>query len=391
MAVAWCWFVACLFGHLVLWVGIFNRLHSVPLPWRAIKKLEKATLLLASVPWFAAIASWLTSLPHVPSWCDWLVVRAYAALCLVLAAVFLPRWLLWRLSHRTPSLLVSNDTRVVDVERTLGLELAGTRNTRWLATWPGNEIFRLSIHEKTLVPPRWSASLDGLSIAHLSDLHFTGQIRREFFEYIADQANAFDADLLVVTGDIIDRADCLPWIAGVLGRLRARHGCYFVLGNHDKRLPDIPALRREIVRAGLVDLGGGWQWLTIGATKLLLVGTERPWFGPAPNLDDASLADSQHADSAFRILLSHSPDQLPWARRQRFDLMLAGHTHGGQIRFPWIGPVVSASRFGVRYASGVFFETPTLMHVSRGLSGVQPVRFRCPPELTKLVLKSKLL
>jgi hypothetical protein len=67
--------------------------------------------------------------------------------------------------------------------------------------------------------------------------------------------------------------------------------------------------------------------------------------------------------------------------------MLAGHTHGGQIRLPVIGPMVSPSRFGVRYASGVFHEAPTLMHVSRGISGLDPIRINCLPEVTKIILR----
>ena len=68
--------------------------------------------------------------------------------------------------------------------------------------------------------------------------------------------------------------------------------------------------------------------------------------------------------------------------------MLAGHTHGGQVRLPWIGAIVAPSRHGVRYASGTFFEPPTVMHVSRGLSAEKPLRWNCAPELTKLTLRS---
>jgi hypothetical protein len=89
----------------------------------------------------------------------------------------------------------------------------------------------------------------------------------------------------------------------------------------------------------------------------------------------------------FRIAVAHSPDQFGWARYYDFDLMLAGHTHGGQIRFPLIGPVFSPSHHGVRYAAGTFYQPPTLMHVSRGLSGTRPLRFNCPPELARLNLR----
>jgi uncharacterized protein len=86
-------------------------------------------------------------------------------------------------------------------------------------------------------------------------------------------------------------------------------------------------------------------------------------------------------------LLAHTPDRLRWAREHEIDLVIAGHTHGGQIRAPLLGPIVAPSHHGVRYASGTFFESPTLMHVSRGVSGLTPLRWNCSPEITRLVLK----
>jgi len=88
------------------------------------------------------------------------------------------------------------------------------------------------------------------------------------------------------------------------------------------------------------------------------------------------------------LLLSHAPDQLTWARRFDFDLMLAGHTHGGQIRLPLLGPIVSPSRLGTQYASGTFEREPTVLHVSRGTSSFMPLRWNCPPELAVLELRS---
>ena len=68
--------------------------------------------------------------------------------------------------------------------------------------------------------------------------------------------------------------------------------------------------------------------------------------------------------------------------------MLAGHNHGGQIRLPYLGALITPSRYGFRYAGGVYFEPPTLLHVSRGLAGTHPIRLNCPPELALLVLQS---
>ncbi len=90
----------------------------------------------------------------------------------------------------------------------------------------------------------------------------------------------------------------------------------------------------------------------------------------------------------FRLLLSHTPDHFAWARAHGVDLMLSGHNHGGQIVLPVIGPVFAPSRYGVRYAAGAFWSEPTLLYVSRGLSGRHPLRLNCPPELTRIVLES---
>jgi predicted MPP superfamily phosphohydrolase len=93
------------------------------------------------------------------------------------------------------------------------------------------------------------------------------------------------------------------------------------------------------------------------------------------------------ASDLFRVLLAHTPDRFTWARSENFDLVLAGHTHGGQLRFPLIGPVVCPSWHGTKYACGYFYKEPTLMHVSRGTGSLFPLRLDCPPEITRLVLK----
>ena len=87
-------------------------------------------------------------------------------------------------------------------------------------------------------------------------------------------------------------------------------------------------------------------------------------------------------------MLSHSPDQIRWARNHNIQLMLAGHTHGGQGRLPLLGPILSPSLYGSRFASGQFYHDPTTMHVTRGLGGTRLLRLNCPPELSLLTLRS---
>jgi hypothetical protein len=87
-------------------------------------------------------------------------------------------------------------------------------------------------------------------------------------------------------------------------------------------------------------------------------------------------------------LLSHSPDLFHKAQRWGVNLMLSGHNHGGQIRFPLIGPVFMPSRYSRRFDRGFFRQNGTLLHVSEGVGGKHPVRYGCPPEVSRLVLRS---
>jgi hypothetical protein len=91
---------------------------------------------------------------------------------------------------------------------------------------------------------------------------------------------------------------------------------------------------------------------------------------------------------AFRLMLAHSPDIMPDAVEEKIDLVLAGHTHGGQVRFPFVGATVCPSRYGTRYAAGLYREGRTTLYVNRGLGTVRfPVRFLCRPELALLTLR----
>lgn len=378
--------IAATLGHLAICVGSYNRVHSLPIHYRLIKVLDVPHMLVAIA--FPAFLTWQIiansaafSSPQT-FWSEQPFVMAYASVCLI-AAVYIT--VLWARRVRTRSdrgSLVANDTTYIDVAQELGCRpIRGSMN-RLAAAIPGNELLKLSIHTKRLALQGLPAPLDGLSIVHLSDLHFCGKIDRDYFRYVISRANELQPDLIAITGDILEKEMCYAWLPETLGSLKSRYATYFVLGNHDKRVADAECIRRSLVELGMKDAGRQTFSLDLNGCQIVISGNERPWFGPPPEPHRSTAPDP-----AFRILLSHSPDQIEWARRHGFDLMLAGHTHGGQIRFPVVGPVVCPSRFGVKYASGVFDEPPTLMHVSRGLSGVDLLRFNCPPELTKLVLQ----
>lgn len=392
---------AAAIGHFAIAVWLFNRLHAVALPRPAIKLLEK--LLLAAAASVLAVflvrrlvfGQSLVLLPGHWSSVWQPLLSGYVSGCWLAAAMTVPCWLVPKLWERAPACLASNDTTVVDVAQRLGHRPVHGAEFRLFASIPGNELLTIAVQRKTLRLPALPPELDGLKIAHLSDLHMTGKLGREFYDVVVDETNALAADLVVITGDILEKDRCLPWIAPTLGRLQARKGKHFILGNHETRLPDVRPLRQALIAAGLSDLGGRRERLMISGCELLLAGTELPWFGAAPvglHEEPADLTTESPrrnpGPSPLRILLSHSPDQLPWARAHQFDLMLAGHCHGGQIRLPYLGALISPSMHGFRYAGGLYFEPPTLLHVSRGIAGIHPIRLNCPPELALLTLEA---
>ena len=119
---------------------------------------------------------------------------------------------------------------------------------------------------------------------------------------------------------------------------------------------------------------------------MILAGNERPWVKNVGNLSDAPRRRADHLP--LRLLFLHTPDQFHWARAHDADLVLAGHTHGGQICFPLLGAVACPSLHGTRYAGGVFRRGNSVMHVTRGLSGRTPLRWLCPPEIALLELEA---
>jgi predicted MPP superfamily phosphohydrolase len=289
------------------------------------------------------------------------------------------------LTARTPANVSVHSAQVVDIAARVGRDaLIGDGRATRLARLPRNEQFTLDIVERQVWLERLPKVWDGLTLVHFSDLHFRGPVTVRYFEEVFREAQRLQGDIVCFTGDLMDHPRCLEWIAPTFGALSAPLGCYFVLGNHDWYLTaTTAAMRAQVAAAGWIELAGQTYQLERGGVPLVLAGTERPWMGSAPVFDG-------HPADAPRIVLSHGPDQVMWGSRTQVDLMLAGHTHGGQIRLPVLGPVYSPSRFSCRFASGDFRIGPTTLIVSRGISGREPVRYNCRPELSRITLRSGL-
>lgn len=390
---AWLCLSAVVLGNCGFWLFCFNRVNAAGLPRKWTKKFEKLVvsvcfllpLLLVAVEG-PGLWHWLTddSQRWWPSDAPWF--HGYGAWCVASTLVLGPLWLESRRLLWPPSNLIHTDTQQHDIHTAIEGGSPGTALTHFLRSLPGNQISHLQVTRKALRLPRAIAGLEGFRIGHLSDLHFTGQFRLEHYHFVLDRFLELEPDLIVITGDIIDYDRCLPWIESLLGRLRAPHGCYFVLGNHDRRLTNVDALLSSLTSLGHHDLGHVSREIEISVgTKIELIGNELPWF-ERHAVPPRFASTAGHPNNTLRLALSHSPDQFEWARDRRADLLLAGHTHGGQIRFPGIGPIVAPSWNGSRHASGVFYSSPTLMHVSRGVAGTHPLRWWCCPEVSLLTL-----
>lgn len=376
--------ILSLVGHLGLCCFLFNRIHATALPRSTRKSTEKLILLMAGLPllYWLVVTLRLGDL-HFPAMNADPAVRAYPHLTAAFGAYFILRrtWERWR--DRRPRGLLTRKSEHRDVAAELNQPLLHGWLAQAMGRIPFNEVRRLTLERIELglpIPPE----LDGLRIGHLSDLHYTGQIDRAYFDFLVDRVLEFQPDLIVITGDLVDEVPCLDWIRPSLGRLQAPLGVFYILGNHDLRVGDEARLRGELAAAGLQPAAGRWLDLDHQGRTIRLTGNELPWF---PGADQLGPEPESRAD--LRLLISHSPDQYRWALHRDFDLMLAGHTHGGQIAFPLIGPVVSPSRYGVRFAAGTFQLGRLLMHVSRGISGDEPIRWNSPPELGLLTLRSQ--
>jgi predicted MPP superfamily phosphohydrolase len=375
-------FLGACVGHTAIWVFSQNWWFGLALPHRFLGWWRNVHGLVVVGGWiffFQTLGLHFHEVWPSESTNWWRGALAlYAVLCWTIAFGLLP-WSTMRRMLRRPQALAANHTRTLDVASQLGYKPIGRGKHRLLARLPGNNVFRVDFSEKILRLPGLPSAWDGVSVLHLSDLHLSGTPDRVFFEQVMDECRAWNPDIVVITGDYVDSEKHHRWIIPLLGRLEWRVGAVAILGNHDGWY-DPFLVRRRLHRLGVEVLGNSWKQWEIHGEPLILIGNEAPWFRPAPNLIDCP-------EIGFRLGLSHTPDNIRWAQKNRIDLLLAGHNHGGQIRLPFIGSVLVPSRYGRRYDCGTFDEPPTVMHVSRGLGGQHPVRYGCKPEVTKLLLR----
>ncbi len=233
---------------------------------------------------------------------------------------------------------------------------------------------------------------DGFTICQITDVHYGRVIGPEYLDAVVGTANALSPDLTVLTGDYIDKESKYlgPAIKG-LSRLRARHGLLSVLGNHEHfHCTGGKGYAADVLdNYGIPLLDNSHATIEYKGSAICVAGTADFLYG-SPS---AEAAFASAVPGAPRILLSHNPDFAETlSPDMEVDLVLSGHTHGGQIRLPFSYAPLLPSEFGQKYSGGLVNirdEHPTLVYVSRGIGVCAiPLRLNCPPEITLLTLRA---
>lgn len=244
-----------------------------------------------------------------------------------------------------------------------------------------SETNKLTVESVTIYLKRLPKQLDGFRIVQLSDLHHSPFTSLELINQSIEIANDLKPDMFVLTGDFVSHeSEYIAPVADALSYLKSEYGSFACLGNHDHwtdagLVTDL--LRGEgitvLVNEGLRFEARGASFWLCGVDDLTLMKTDIK----------AALRGSR--EDEMKLLLAHNPKILYRAARRNVDLMLSGHTHGGQVKLRDDEDKILPSR---RLNSGLYRRKNTQVYITRGIGTVVvPVRYQCPPEITHIQLK----
>jgi predicted MPP superfamily phosphohydrolase len=238
---------------------------------------------------------------------------------------------------------------------------------------------------------------NGLRIAQLSDIHMDEYTEAAFLRWVIDQINHIEPDIVVLTGDYVTHgfawkklAVGAAWqCASLLNELRCNQR-FAVLGNHDVMV-GAKQVMSALTANGVTVLHNTFLPIERNGGRIWLAGLDDPLMG-IPDPEKAIPASIRHRQNEPILLLCHAPDYadhlLAHAPGQAVDLMLSGHTHGGQVCLPLLGSL-GLPDLGKKYVEGWFRLGGMQLYVNRGVGAVGiPFRFNCPPEITLFTLRS---
>lgn len=259
---------------------------------------------------------------------------------------------------------------------------------------------RLVVRQVEVPIPGLPRPLEGFRIGQLSDLHWGPLLPRRRLERAVTLLAAKEPELVALTGDFLSYwPRYAQGYAELLAPLHPPYGTFACTGNHDHwtRVDDIVAALRS---AGVTVLRNAQRTLDIKGALMSVIGVDdlgtsgfNPFRVPPTGDLTTAIASSPPGPDVFRLLLMHNPDHvfhptfLRETAKRPIHLVLAGHTHGGQVRLPILGILYNPSRFGELFSGGLVELCHTRVHVSRGVGASWPVRFRCRPEVNILTLR----
>jgi len=219
---------------------------------------------------------------------------------------------------------------------------------------------------------------EGLKLVHLTDIHHSKFVSFNDVFRMVELSNQQNPDVVVLTGDYVTWSrKFIPPVAEALKALKSRFGVYAVLGNHDVRV-NAGEVTRSLERSQINVLRNASAKIDLKGESLWIAGVDEYMYGQS----DIAKAIRNVPRSQPKILLAHNPEIMQDASRLGIDFVLAGHTHGGQIKIPYMRSLNVVTQPGRQILEGFVRKGPTQMYISRGLGKVVvPVRILCPPEI----------
>jgi predicted MPP superfamily phosphohydrolase len=246
-----------------------------------------------------------------------------------------------------------------------------------------NDVYDIEVTKHDVFIEHLPESFDGYRIAFLTDTHVAPIMRPAFYREAVAQVARFDPDLVLLGGDFVSRnRDIKLMTELLLTGLTARDGVYAVLGNHDywSRGDEVQSAMEA---CGVVFLTNRNVSIRRGIDRLQLLGIDEIYRGTP----DVGAAFHNLDPACTTLAVSHHPDVIDQLEGRVVDLLVCGHTHGGQIRLPFFGAIVVPSAHEDEFASGFHRVGNVLMYVSRGLGSIPPLRILCRPEVATFVLR----
>ena len=229
-------------------------------------------------------------------------------------------------------------------------------------------------------------SFENFKIIFISDIHHGIVYSKKRLKTLVNQINALNPDLILLGGDYIDQQKYIQSCFDELKNLYAKHGVYGVLGNHDHSVGATMVVD-AMNEAGITCIDNKSFWLTNGSNKIKVGGVGDYW----NDIQDlhATIKDTRSDD--FVILLSHNPGYVEEIKTDKIDLVLSGHTHGGQATIFGLWAPFIPSKFGQKYRTGLIKTPYTEALVSNGIGNVGciPIRFFARPQINIIYLKRK--